>query len=206
MRRRHKILLGVAFIALLLFVWWIASIAGPRRQGLSFGLSTARGHFPEPGLIYADHIVVTWVTNTGRFAATLFAPSAQIERAGGTIVTDLGSSWNQQGYELHLPAGSAAWVAHAFNGARRLRACFDYQRGGGPLLAIASKAASILPLRRLPQQTYNWLYRKGIVDGSVHGRYEGPWMANPQGAATGRQPVESETNRTSAAAASRRSP
>jgi hypothetical protein len=89
MRRHRKILLGVSFTVLLLVLLWLGSNAGPRRQGLSFGLTTVRGHFPEPGAVYADHLIVTWVTNTSLFAATLFAPSAQIELASGTITTDL---------------------------------------------------------------------------------------------------------------------
>jgi hypothetical protein len=207
MRRVHRIVLSAGLIALLLLLVWLLFNLGPRRRDLSMGLTTAQGHFPEPGLVYDDQLVVLWVTNTGRLAVTLDEPYSQSEYAAGRLVTDFGSSWNQEGYCADLKPGSAAWLAYGFDQhARLLRVCFDYHRDGGPLLAMTSKVAGILPLKRLPQGIYDWLRRKGIVDGRVHNHYESQWVANPQGRANGRQPIRSDTNQASTAAASRPSP
>jgi hypothetical protein len=206
MRRQYRILTTAALVALLLALVWVMFRGTLPGRSLSFGLTTTHGHFPEPGLIYADQIAVTWATNTGRSGIFLDEPYAQRENAAGRLVRDGGASWNQKGYSADLSPGSAAWLAYGFDDAKRLKVCFDYHRSGGAMLRAISKPASMLPLRRLPLRTYDWLRRNGIVDGNVYGHYESPWIANPQGGANGRQPSRSTTNRTSAAAASRSSP
>ncbi len=202
MRRRYKILLNAALVALLLFAMWLALHGGVPQHQLGVGFTTTHGNFSR---LVADQITVAWVTNSGRSAITLDEPYAQREYAAGRLVRDQGSSWNTEGYSAYLPPGRVAWLAYGFGDEKRLKVCFEYHRIGGPVLRAISKLASMLPLRRLPRPTYDWLRRNGIVDGKVYGHYESPWVANPQGGANGRQPTRSGTNQTSPAAASRRS-
>jgi len=196
MRRRYRILLGTALVALLLFAMWLTFHSGVPQHRLSVGLTATHG---------ADQITVAWVTNNGRAAITLDEPYAQREYAAGRLVRDQGASWNQAGYSKDLSPGRVAWLAYGFDDTTRLKVCFEYHRNGGPVLRAISKPASMLPLRKLPRPTYDWLRRNGIVDGKVYGHYESPWIASPQGGANGRQPIRSGTNQTSPAAASRRS-
>jgi hypothetical protein len=62
-----------------------------------------------------------------------------------------------------------------------------------------------LRLDRYPKTLY-WLSKIGVIGSERRRSYFSSWVANPQGGANGRQPFSSETSRTSAAAASRRSP
>ncbi len=205
--RNHKVTVIVGLILLILLVllaFWIAHPSGPR-IGVAF--TTAHGHFPEPALVVGEQITILWVTNGGRAAISLEMPYVQYENAAGRLVRDQGASWNQKGYSADLSPGGVAWLANGFDPDRkRLKFVFEYRRSAGPLGRAVSKAIGVLPLKRLPQRSYDWLRRNGMVDGIVYGHYEGPWIANSQGGANGRQPSGSDTNRTSAAAASRRSP
>jgi len=207
MRLRYKVVVSAVLIALLLFAMWLAFHSGVPRHNVSVAFTTAHGHFPEPAQVVADQIIVAWVTNTGRSAIALDEPCVQFENAAGRLVRDDGSSWNQKGYFADLSPGSAAWLANGFGSdTKRLKFVFDYHRRGGPLLRAISNAARVLPLARLPRRTYDWLRQNGIVDGFLHHHYEGPWIANPEGGANGRQLSGSEANRTPPDAASQRSP
>ena len=157
---------------------WLAFRGRVPQRALSVGFTTTHGHFPEPAQVVADQITVAWVTNSGRSAITLDEPYAQREYAAGRLVRDQGASWNQKGYSADLSPGSAAWLAYGFDDAKRLKVCFEYHRTGGPVLRAISRPASMLPLRRLPPPTYDWLRRYGIVDGKVYGHYESHWIAN----------------------------
>ena len=208
MRPRHyKISLILALIPLVLLALWIAYHSSRTQPRIGVAFSTAHGHFPEPARVVGDQLIILWVTNTGRSAMTLEEPYVQFENAAGRLVRDQGSSWNQQGYSADLSPGNVAWLAGGFDtDTKRLRFVFEYRRDGGALLKAISKAIGALPLKRLPKRTYDRLCRNGWVDGIVYGHYEGPGIANPQGGANRGQPCGPETNRTSAAAAPRRSP
>jgi hypothetical protein len=182
MRHRYKVAISATLIALLLALVWLLFRGSAPHRSLSFGQTTTHDHFPDRGLIYADQIAVTWVTNTGRSRVTLEAPYSQFEREG-RLVQDRGSSWAQAGPSADLPPGKAMWLAYGFGDAKRLRICFEYRLNGGPWLRAISKAAGVLPLKKLPQRIYDWLLQNGIVDGFLRRNYEGPWIANPQGGA-----------------------
>jgi hypothetical protein len=209
MRSRYKILAGAALVVLLLLAIWSAFPGRPVRSRMSVGFTTASGHFPEPSQFFADEIVVLWVTNTG--PATLYLDDGYVrfENAAGRLVRDYGPSWHQESNSSHsgnvLP-GNAAWLASGFdrdNGKRRLQFVFAYHWDASPMIKGISKAVGQLPVNRLPQRTYNWLRRNGMVDGGVHRDYESHWIANPKGGASGRPPIFLDTNRISAPAASR---
>ncbi len=207
MHRRYKIAVSAALIALLLFSMWLGFHSGMPQHNVSVALTMAHDQFPQPFPVVADQVTVAWVTNTGRLAITLEAPYVQFENVAGRLVRDHGSSWNQEGYSAELSPGRTAWLANGFDKDRkRLKFVFEYHRNGGPLLSVISEVVSVVPLRRLPHWAYDWLHRNGIVDGNVYGHYESCWIANPQGAANGSQPIRSETNPASGAAGSRRSP
>lgn len=197
MHRRFKMLLSAVLIALLLFAIWLGLHSGVPQPNVSVGFTAAHGHFPEPPVYFADQIIIAWVTNTGRSAITLGEAYVQFENAAGRLVRDEGPSWHPRGSDL--PPGTAAWLVNGFDRDRRtLRFIFEYHRDGGPLRKGISKAAGVLPLKRLPRRTYDWLGRNGMLDGLLHGHYEGPWIANPEGGANGRQLSGSEANRKSA--------
>jgi hypothetical protein len=59
-------------------------------------------------------------------------------------------------------------------------------------------------VERLPWRIQQFVFDRWSSTDDVHCPF--PWIANPQGGANGRQPFGSGTNRTSATAASRRSP
>jgi hypothetical protein len=177
MRLRYKILTNTALIALMLAAMWLAFPKSGAVRGLSFGLTTARGHFEG---LYADQITVAWVTNNWRSAIDLDLPCARMEYAGGRLVTDYGPSWNQKGYSAHLLPGSTAWVAYGIRrDAKRFRVIFEYHRDGGPVRRAISKGVGILPSKRLPRRIFTWLSKHGFVNGVVHGDYESPWIPNP---------------------------
>jgi hypothetical protein len=205
--RHRRIALAVAVMVLVLVAFWVALRSGSAHPRIGVALGTAHGKFPEQPLLSADDIAVAWITNTGSSRITLTDPCVQFENAAGRVITDQGSSWNQKAYSTDLSAGAAAWLASGFDRDRqRLKFIFEYRRSGGAFLKAAAKVAGVLPLNRLPQRSYAWLRQNGLVDGTLHLRYESSWIANPQGGANGRQPFSSYTNRTSAAAASRGSP
>ncbi len=205
MGRRDKIAATAAAVMLFLIAMWLTLHRGAAEPGLSVAFATARAHFPDPALVVGDYIIVAWVTNTGPSAITLDLPYVQFATADGRLVRDQGCSWHQQGCQATLSPGSATWLANGFDPDRqRLRFAFEYHSNGGSLLRAISKAARILPLKRLPVRTYEWLRRNGMVDGAVYRHHGGPWIANPQGGANGRRPVTSGTSSTSAAAAFRR--
>lgn len=207
MARHYKIAVAAAVIALLLIAIWLTFRRGATPPVLTVAFTTVHTHFPEPALVVGDQIIVAWVTNTTRLAITLDMPYAQFETADGRLVLDQGSSWNQQGYSASLAPGSASCLAYGFDPDRqRLKLAFDYHRNGGPLGRTISKVAGILPLKRLPVRIYDWLRRNGMVDGALHGHYEGPWIANPQSGVKGGQTLSSGTNPTAAAAPSPRPP
>lgn len=177
MRRRYQIAIGTALVALLLLAMWLTFHSRAARRGLSVDFTTAYGHFGEPPLVVGEQIIVAWVTNTGNCAITVDDPYVQFENTAGRLVRDQGSSWNQKGYSADLSPGSVAWLANGFDPDRkRLKFVFEYHRNGGPFLKVISKAAHVLPLTRLRPRTYDWLRRNGIVDGTVYGHYEGPWI------------------------------
>ncbi len=207
MRRRIRLLLGAALVALLLCAILLLLHTSSARRGLSVGFTTARGHFPEPGLIYDDHIRITWVTNTGHFTLTLENPRVQYENEQGRLVLDMGGSWDQKGYQIVLPPRGVTWHATGFGPDRkRLRFMFDFHRSGGPLLKAISKVVGLLPPKRIPQRVYDWLHRNGLADGNVYGHYETAWFVPPHEGGNPAQPPHLETNRSSAATATGRSP
>jgi hypothetical protein len=196
-RRRYKIAASAALVALVLGAIWLMRHVGAARHGLSVAFTTTRGHFPEPAKVVADQIAVMWVTNTGRSPIKLDMPCVQFENAAGRLVRDQGSSWNQKGYSADLPPGSVAWLANGLDPDRkRSKFVFEYSRSGGSSLKAVSTALSVLPLKRLPRPTYDWLRQNGMVDGIVQGHYESPWIVNPQGGVNPGQPSGLETNRT----------
>jgi hypothetical protein len=195
MRRRFKIIVGVALVALLLLALLLTFHDGTAQHSINVGFTSAHGHFPEPGLIYGDQSTVAWVTNAGHFAVTLDTPCVLFENTAGRLIRDQGPSWNQEGYNANLSPRSAAWLANDLNQDRkRMKFVFEYHRDGGPLLRGISKAVAVLPAARFPQGSYDWLRRNGFVDGAVHGHYESRWFTNAS------QPLRPETNPTPAVA------
>jgi hypothetical protein len=171
--------MAVALFGLLVFAMWLALHGRQAQRSLTVGFTAARGHFPEPPLVVAQHLIVAWVTNTERSIVVLDLPSVLEETSTGQVVTDQGSSWNQEGSFPQLALGSSAWLAGGFDGdTKRLKFVFDYHRDGGATLKIISRALGVLPLRRLPGRIYDWLRRHGMIDGAVHDHYESPWFAN----------------------------
>jgi hypothetical protein len=196
MLRRKKIAVGVVIVALLLIGIWLA-LPGPRGpSGISVGFTTVRGHFPEPGILYADQIIVLWVTNTGNSTVTLNNPFTQFENPDGRLIMDMNTSWNQKGFSVTLSPGSSASLATGFESDRRkLKFAFDYHRDAGPVRRAISKALGWLPLKRLPMRTQNWLHRNGMVDGAMHGHYEGAWVTNQMVHGIGSNSSAPDTNR-----------
>jgi hypothetical protein len=195
MRSRYKTMASAALLVLLLLAIWLVTPSRAAQHRIGVGFTTASGHFPEPARLVAHQIFVLWVTNTGRSAISLDLPYVLFEDAAGRLVRDNGDSWNEEAYGATLSPGSAAWLASGFDrddGNRKLKFVFDYHWDGGPLLGGIIKAAGFLHLR--------------MLDGAFHRHYESLWFANPQGGSNGKQPIRSETNATSAAAAPRRSP
>jgi hypothetical protein len=90
--------------------------------------------------------------------------------------------------------------------ARRIRLVFQYFYDAGPLTKAAVHAVTNLPVGSLSPEVRYRLYQQGLLNGQHQRSYDGDWVSNPQGGANGRQPLNSDTNRTSATAASRRSP
>ncbi len=179
MRCRFSRIMTAALLGLLALAVWLVLHGHPAQRGLSVGYTTARGHFPEPGLAFAEHLVVAWVTNTGGSMVSLDLPSIQEELSTGQFVTDQGPSWNQKGNFPELVPGGSAWLASGFDGGtKRLKFGFYYHRNGSVALKIISRALGLLPLKWLPPRTYDWLHRNGMIDGAVHDHFESPWFAN----------------------------
>ena len=161
---------------MLVAIWLVFHKSGAVR-GLSFGLTTARGHFEG---LYADQITVAWVTNYWGSPIDLDMPCARLEYAGGRAVTDCGPSWSQKGYSAHLLPGSTLWVAYGIaRDVKRFRVIFEYDRDAGPVRRIISKGVGILPSNHLPRRIYSWLSDHGFVNGTVHVHYASPWIPNP---------------------------
>src|SRR5262249_32551534 len=125
MWRRRKIVVFTALVALLVAMWLVFGRSAAQRS-LGVGFTSAKAHFPESALVVADQITVAWVTNTCRCAINLGMPYVQFEDTAGRLMTDQGSSWNQEGYSATLPPGSVAWLASGFAAeTKRLRFGFE---------------------------------------------------------------------------------
>src|SRR5690348_5567595 len=105
MRRRPKIVISAIFVFLVLLGVWIFFSATHGKGDIGVGYTIVRGHFPEPGRIYADRIFVVWVTNTGHSTIGLGLPKYQYLIPDGRVVTDMGSSWNLMSYGTTLSPG-----------------------------------------------------------------------------------------------------
>ncbi len=207
MRCRTKLVATFALTAIMLLAVWFAHRREAQRPRIAVGFATASGHFPEPALLVAPEIVVLWVTNAGTFPLTLDDPTVQFENVAGRLVTDNGPSWNGEARGADLASDAAAWLASGFDSDRQqLKFIFDYHAALGPMRTRITRVLFSLPLEPLRNATYKLLRRSLMSGEGAHAHYESGWIVNPQGRASGRQPFSSDTNRTSAAAASRRSP
>ena len=149
-------------------------------QSIHVGFATDRGHFPEPGSVFYDQIFVMWVTNTGPSTIFLGRPVDEIKNSAGRVSEDQGYWWNQKRQGAEVSPGNAAWLAFGFDtDKKQVRFGFEYCRKGNFLLTGASAVSGILPLRRLPVRTYDWLRQHGLVDGNLYAAYESPWMDFP---------------------------
>jgi hypothetical protein len=198
-RRRYMILAMAAIVMLLFLAIWLMLPGRLTQSHIAVGFTTASGHFPEPGRVFADEIVVIWVTNTGRCTITLDEPHVLLHCPDGREIIDSGSSWNQEHYGMDLVPGAAAWLTAGFDrhdspSVEKLKFVFDYHRDPGPLMRTINQVACFL--------------RLGKAGAAFRRHYESPWFDNPRnGAKRGQgQPAGPVTNRTSTAAVPSRSP
>ena len=218
MRRRFIILAtGPLVVALLLGGWLL--LRGGKPQTLGLGMSLRADY---PGSL----LLTGCLTNSCRLPVHLEHCFWECEAGQGNVTNNAGSghpvyqwtgvtnflaplrnstnpSWTSQTDTL-LANGVATISFRVPKNATRARLGIFYSYPSGFLRTQAGKVLRNLPLSRQPK-TARWLDRHGLL-----GRYAvfhvGEWVSNSQGGANRSQPSNSDTNRASWAAASRRSP
>ena len=231
--RRRKIIFGSVALALaMLLLAWLAlpreaRLAGAEGRGrLAFGLA---GEMKDSRALFTGCI-----TNIGRAPFEMSYYFWQWEDQNGRIVDaprgwSRGVTHMWRGVTnfipmrvLGTPADAASLRPQGFTSAllpggiaeiriedvppeaSRVRCVLQYSRDAGTAHSAIGKVFQKVPLGWLSNGRLEWLNHRGLLYGKYIWMYEGAWVANPSGAANGRQPFSSGTNTTSSAAGSRR--
>ena len=174
--RFWKKVLGVGVgVTLVLLLSWV-SLPTPARDGAITLLITTN----VPAM--RQSFFTACLTNNTTSAIGLDPLVVQVEDDTGRILNNFGENWtDKDGKQLFiLPPGGVAFVSpQADPTDKRLRVIGEYSCVAPALPRFLSRGIGRLPPNCLPRTIQVWLLNHGLVDGSLHGRAESPWMLNP---------------------------
>jgi len=124
------------------------------------------------------------LTNNSGISVGVWPLVVQLENRDGRVINNFGERWTGKDGEqvfLTLAPGGVCMVSPQSDAEiKRVRVVAEFSYDAGPIPRFVSNISRKLPLKRLSKSSYDWLLKRGYVNGEVSDRIESPWMETPQ--------------------------
>jgi hypothetical protein len=124
------------------------------------------------------------LTNNSSISVRVAPLLVQLEDRDGRVINNFGEIWTvkegKQAFFDLAPGGDCRVSPQSDAEIKRVRVVAEVSYDAGPIPRLVSNISRKLPLNRLSTSSYEWLYKRGYINGKVSDQIESPWMETPQ--------------------------